>query len=105
MKYDEEKQFLFRTSASLQTTLTAEAHLAEGWFLLEEQTLKVEISRTLFTRNSKINSSQRRISGFMAKENVNKRKCIEVILLLHKVCNFDCSTQEYNCKGLDERNV
>jgi hypothetical protein len=32
------------TSASLQTTLAADAHLAEGQFLLEEQTLNNTIS-------------------------------------------------------------
>jgi hypothetical protein len=31
-------------STSLQTTLAAEAHLAEGQFLLEEQTLNIEKS-------------------------------------------------------------
>jgi hypothetical protein len=31
-------------SKSLQTTLAAEAHLAEGQFLLEEQTLNIEKS-------------------------------------------------------------
>jgi hypothetical protein len=32
------------TSTSLQTTLAADAHLAEGQFLLEEQTLNNEKS-------------------------------------------------------------
>jgi hypothetical protein len=31
--------FVLNTSASLQTTLEAEAHLSEGQFLLEEHTL------------------------------------------------------------------
>jgi hypothetical protein len=34
--------FVPNTSTSLQTTLAAEAHLAEGQFLLEEQTLNIE---------------------------------------------------------------
>jgi hypothetical protein len=34
--------FVPNMSTSLQTTLAAEAHLAEGQFLLEEQTLNIE---------------------------------------------------------------
>jgi hypothetical protein len=33
--------FVPKMSTSLQTTLAAEAHLAEGQFLLEEQTLNI----------------------------------------------------------------
>jgi hypothetical protein len=36
--------FVPNMSTSLQTTLAAEAHLAEGQFLLEEQTLNIEKS-------------------------------------------------------------
>jgi hypothetical protein len=33
-----------RMSTSLQTTLAADAHLVEGQFLLEKQTLNIEMS-------------------------------------------------------------
>jgi hypothetical protein len=36
--------FVPNMSTSLQTTLAAEAHLAEGQFLLEEQTMNIEKS-------------------------------------------------------------
>jgi hypothetical protein len=41
--YLRDRDFVPNTFTPLQTTLTAEAHLAEGQFLLEEQTLNLEI--------------------------------------------------------------
>jgi hypothetical protein len=42
-------------SKSLQTTLAAEAHLAEGQFLLEEQTLNIE--KSLIYNNNNNNNN------------------------------------------------
>jgi hypothetical protein len=42
--YFNDSGFVPNMSTSLQTTLAAEAHLAEGQFLLEEQTLNIEKS-------------------------------------------------------------
>jgi hypothetical protein len=39
--------FGLNMSMSLQTTLAAEAHLAEGQFVLEEQTLNIQKSLTV----------------------------------------------------------
>jgi hypothetical protein len=48
-------------SASLQTTLAAEAHPAKGHFSLEEQTLDISIEKSLKYRtgNCKITVSKR----------------------------------------------
>jgi hypothetical protein len=51
-------------STSLQTTLAAEAHLAEGQFLLEEQTLNIEKSLIYRTGTPKTNSFQNRRAKF-----------------------------------------
>jgi hypothetical protein len=44
MKYVSESVFVPNKSTSLKRTLAADAHLAEGQFLLEEQTLNIEKS-------------------------------------------------------------
>jgi hypothetical protein len=57
------------TSKSPQTTLAAEAHLAEGQFLLEEQILNIS---AIPTRHSKTISLQNRRAEFRPKVNLNR---------------------------------
>jgi hypothetical protein len=66
------------TSPSFQTTLAADAHLAEGQFLHEDQLLnkvKFLIYRT-GTRRPTISKPE---GQFRAKVNLNKKECIEAI--------------------------
>jgi hypothetical protein len=60
------------TSTSLQAKLATEAHLAEGQFLPDEQTLNIERKFDIKSRNSKTNSFQKRGAEFRTKINLNK---------------------------------
>jgi hypothetical protein len=71
--------FVPNMSTSLQTTLAAEAHLAEGQFLLQEQTLNIEKSLIYRTGAPKTNSFQNRRAKFRPTVNLRKEECIKMI--------------------------
>jgi hypothetical protein len=58
---------------SLKITLTTEARLSEGQFLLDGQTFNIEVSG-IDSRNSYTNSFQRRRAEYTAKINFNKEQ-------------------------------
>jgi hypothetical protein len=62
-----------KTPASLQTILAADAHLAEGQFLHEVQTLNEP------SRKSKTSSFQNRRAEFRTKLNSNNESSIDVV--------------------------
>jgi hypothetical protein len=62
--------FRLMVSKSLQTTLVAEEHLAEGQFLIAGQTYKE--SPWSASRDTKANSLQNRRTDFRTKVNLNK---------------------------------
>jgi hypothetical protein len=64
---------------SLQTVLAAEAHPAEGQFLIQQQTLNTEKLSNKPRRNSKINGIQNRKAEFRANVNLSKEQCIHVM--------------------------
>jgi hypothetical protein len=59
------------TSPSLQTTVAADAHLTEGQFLHEEQTLN--------TAKSLTNRFQNGRAEFETRVNLSKKECIEAM--------------------------
>jgi hypothetical protein len=63
---------------SLQTTLAADAHLAEGQFLHEEHTLN-NAKSLIPSRNSGINNFQNRRADFETKVNLSKKESIEAM--------------------------
>jgi hypothetical protein len=79
--------FVPNMSTSLQTTLAAEAHLAEGQFLLEEQTLNIKVS-DISNRNPKTNSFQNRRAKFRPTVNLRKEECIKVTSPLMQSVQF-----------------
>jgi hypothetical protein len=64
-------------SASIQIILAVKPHLAEGQFLLEQQTEHRKVSDML-GRNSLTYSFQNRRTVLRAKMKLNKEKCLEV---------------------------
>jgi hypothetical protein len=79
------------TSASLQTTLAAEAHLAEGQFLLEGQTLSK--TQSLY-RQQELEGQQfsKGRTEFRATVTLKKQQFIGVITSSYlRVYNFNCS--------------
>jgi hypothetical protein len=60
------------TSTSLPTTLAADAHLAEGQFLHEEQTFNNAKISEILSRNSETNNFQNRRGDFETKVNLSK---------------------------------
>jgi hypothetical protein len=66
------------TSTPLQITLAAEAQVAGGQFLLQEQILNTDIS-DIPSRNSKTNSFQKKRAEFIGKVNVNKKQSMEAM--------------------------
>jgi Tfp pilus assembly PilM family ATPase len=62
----------------LQTTLAADAHLAEEQFLLEQQTLNNAVSN-IPRRNSETNNFQNGKTEFKAKVDMSKKECIEAV--------------------------
>jgi hypothetical protein len=72
-----ERVFVANTSVYLQTTLAADAHLAEGRFILEEQT---NLDKSVMSsRTSETNSFQNKSALFRTKLKLSKEQCIEVI--------------------------
>jgi hypothetical protein len=63
---------------SLQTTLAADAHLAEGQFLLEEQTLN-NAKSLMPSRNSETNDFQNGRAEFNTTVDFSKNECIEAV--------------------------
>jgi hypothetical protein len=66
------------TSTSLQTTLAADAHLAEGQFLHEEQTLN-NAKSDIPSRNSETNNFQNGRAEFQTKVNLSKKESIKAM--------------------------
>jgi hypothetical protein len=60
------------TSPSLQTRLAAEAHLAEGQFLLEEQKLNIDECLVCQAETGRPDSFQKGSVEFRTKRNLNK---------------------------------
>jgi uncharacterized membrane protein YvbJ len=69
------------TSTSLQKTLAADAHLAEGQFLHEEQTLIKAVS-DIPSRNSETNNFQNERAEFETKVNLSMKESIEAMLII-----------------------
>jgi hypothetical protein len=63
----------------LQTTLAADAHLAERQFLLEEQTLNNAKSLIYRAGTQETNNFQNGRAEFKTKVDLCKKKCIEAV--------------------------
>jgi hypothetical protein len=72
------KSFGFKCINVIINILSAEAHLAEGQFLLKEQTLTIEVSN-IQSRNSNTNSFQMTKAEFRYKINLNEKQYTNVI--------------------------
>jgi hypothetical protein len=78
---------------SLQITLAAEAHLREGKYFPEEQTLKYHRKVSdILRRNSKANGIQNGRSEFRATVNLSEKECI----------NVDASSSSVRCAILTD---
>jgi hypothetical protein len=84
-------------STSPQTTLAADAYLAEGQ-LLYEHTLN-EAKSDILSRNS-----ETRRTEFRTKVNLNKKECIEDASLYIKCAILTPPKQENGSNDVDERN-
>jgi hypothetical protein len=71
------------TSTSLQTTLAADAHLAEGGADIEQ----CKIS-DIPSRNSETNNFQNRMADFETKVNLSKKESIEAMPPHKKIVQF-----------------
>jgi hypothetical protein len=86
---------------SIQTTVAAEAHSAEGQALLAD----IEHKRLFHmpSRSSETNSYQNRRAEFGAKADLSKEQCIKMIIFYYVRCAILSALKEdHCCNGLEE---